>query len=88
MLKPLGYRSYHSGKWHLDGPALAAGFDHSYIVDDHNRFFAPQKHSEDDRPLPPVEPGSGFYLTKAIADHAIKCLREHAAGHAAEPFFQ
>jgi len=19
MLKPLGYRSYHSGKWHLDG---------------------------------------------------------------------
>lgn len=20
MLKPLGYRSYHAGKWHIDGP--------------------------------------------------------------------
>src|SRR5438067_2258350 len=22
LLKPAGYRSYHSGKWHVDGPAL------------------------------------------------------------------
>jgi arylsulfatase len=87
MLKPLGYRSYHSGKWHLDGLALPAGFDHSYVIDDHNRFFAPQKHSEDDRPLPPVRPDSGFYVTTAIADHAVKCLREHAREHAGKPFF-
>ena len=30
MLRPLGYRSYHSGKWHVDGKPLANGFDHSY----------------------------------------------------------
>src|SRR2546430_1322235 len=30
MLKPLGYRSYHSGKWHVDGKPLQNGFDHSY----------------------------------------------------------
>src|SRR5205809_2657027 len=26
MLKPLGYRSYHSGKWHVDGKPLQDGF--------------------------------------------------------------
>src|SRR5262245_59383466 len=28
LLKPAGYRSYHSGKWHVDGMPLAGGFDH------------------------------------------------------------
>jgi arylsulfatase A-like enzyme len=88
MLKPLGYRTYHSGKWHLDGKTAAGGFDHSYTLDDHNRYFAPQKQTEDDRPLPPVKQGAGYYATTAIADHAIKCLRQHAAEHAGQPFFQ
>src|SRR3954468_22032610 len=26
MLKPLGYRTYHSGKWHVDGLPLQNGF--------------------------------------------------------------
>ena len=26
FLKPAGYRSYHSGKWHIDGKILDAGF--------------------------------------------------------------
>nr|MDH4373539.1 sulfatase-like hydrolase/transferase [Verrucomicrobiota bacterium] len=29
-LKTLGYRSYHSGKWHVDGKPLANGFERSY----------------------------------------------------------
>lgn len=86
-LKPLGYRTYHSGKWHIDGLPLQNGFDHSYSLDDHDRHFAPKKHTEDDKPLPPVEANSGYYTTKAIADHAIKCLREHASTHANAPFF-
>src|ERR1700712_33695 len=32
MLKPLGYHSYHSGKWHIDGPRLKAGFERSYSI--------------------------------------------------------
>ena len=88
LLGPLGYRSYHSGKWHLDGKTAAGGFDRSYTLDDHNRFFAPRKHTRDDRPLPPVKDDAGYYATTAIADHAIECLREHAAQNAGRPFFQ
>jgi arylsulfatase len=88
MLKPLGYRTYHSGKWHVDGPRLKAGFDHSYSIDDHDRHFNPKLHFEDDMKLPPVQPGSGYYSTTAIADHAIKYLQGHAKEHAGEPFFE
>ncbi|MEA3212583.1 MAG: hypothetical protein QOE70_5640 [Chthoniobacter sp.] len=88
MLRPLGYRSYHSGKWHVDGKPLGGGFDHSYSLNDHDRHFAPRQHTEDDKPLPPVAAGSGYYTSTAIADHAIKCLREHAEKYAAQPFFE
>lgn len=87
-LRPLGYRSYHSGKWHVDGQPLRNGFDHSYRLDDHDRHFAPQQHAEDDRPLAPVVPGSGYYTSTAIADHAIRCLADHAREHPGEPFFE
>lgn len=87
LLKPLGYRSYHSGKWHIDGPRLKAGFDHSYSLDDHDRYFYPKLTFEDDVKLPPVRPEDGYYSTAAIADHAIKYLKEHAASYAAQPFF-
>jgi len=90
-LKPLGYRCYHSGKWHVRGapkPCADGGFDHSYLIADHNRFFYPKRHLEDDKPLPPVRPGSNFYLTTFIADHAIKCLKEHAEKYPDKPFFE
>ncbi|MAG94549.1 MAG: arylsulfatase [Planctomycetaceae bacterium] len=86
-LKPLGYRSYHSGKWHLDGMPLAGGFDRSYYLRDQGRFFNPNVHWEDDKKLPPVEKGTDYYGTTAIADHAIKSLKEHAQKHADKPFF-
>lgn len=87
-LSPLGYRSYHSGKWHIDGMPVEEGFDRSYYVGDQERFFSPQTHFLDDQRLPPVERDSGYYATIAIADHAIECLRDHAAEHADQPFFQ
>jgi arylsulfatase A-like enzyme len=87
MLKPLGYRSYHSGKWHVDGKVLDGGFDRSYLMQDAGRFFSPQNHQEDDKPLPAVKPDSGYYSTTAIADHAITYLKEHATKHAEQPFF-
>ena len=88
ILKPQGYRSYHSGKWHIDGSPLKNGFEHAYVIEDHDRYFYPRNHTEDDKPLPPVERDSGFYLTTAIADHAIKSLREHAQQYSDKPFFQ
>jgi arylsulfatase len=87
MLKATGYRSYHSGKWHLDGMPLKNGFDRSYYLRDQGRFFSPRVHFDDDRKLPPVARNSGFYATTAIADHAIRCLRDHAKKHADRPFF-
>lgn len=88
MLEPLGYRSYHSGKWHIDGMPIENGFDRSYYLKDQGRYFNPKVHWENDKKLPPVQPGSGYYGTTAIADHAIKYLKEHQSQHADKPFFQ
>jgi arylsulfatase len=85
-LRPIGYRSYHSGKWHVDGMPLVNGFDRSYLVEDLGRYFHPRVHFEDDRKLPPVEPGTGYFATTAIADHAITYLRDHASKHGPQPF--
>jgi arylsulfatase len=63
------------------------GFDRSYDLEDHDRNFYPKRHLEDDRPLPPVDPQSGYYSSTAFADHAIRCLKEHAATHPDRPFF-
>jgi len=88
MLKPVGYRTYHSGKWHVDGAPLKNGFDRSYSLEDHDRYFNPKNHTEDDQPLPAVPANAGYYATTAIADHSIKCLKDHAAQHGGKPFFQ
>ena len=87
FLKPVGYRSYHSGKWHIDGPILAGGFDHSYDLAHQGNYFHPKRVTEDDQPLPPIAPDSGYYSTVAVADHAIKCLKEHAEKYQDRPFF-
>lgn len=91
-LKSLGYRSYHSGKWHLDGMPIANGFDKSYLLKDQGRFFYPKVHWKDDKKLPPVATtknpfGDGYYGTTAIADHAIECLQDHQKSHGDKPFF-
>ena len=87
MLRRSGFRSYHSGKWHVDGMPVKNGFDRSYYLRDQGRFFNPKVHFRDDRRLPPVQPGTGYYGTVAIADHAIDCLREHRRDFADRPFF-
>lgn len=89
-LKPLGYRCYHSGKWHVKGaprPVADGGFDRSYWFEDWDRYFTPSKHWEDDQKLPPVAPGSGYYATTSFADHTIKYLKEHAEKYPNQPFF-
>jgi len=86
-LKKEGYRSYHSGKWHLriDPLAEGVGFDHSYTMLDEWRFFTQKKHELDDTLLPP--PPEGYYSTTAIADYAVGFLKEHQEQHSSEPFF-
>ena len=55
LLRPAGYRSYHSGKWHVDGPVLAGGFERSYLVVDQDRHFSPRNHQLDDQPAAAAE---------------------------------
>ena len=67
-LKPLGYRCYHSGKWHIDGKPLNNGFDHSFDVngDGQNNYFK-SGATEDGRPVPQTP---DYYATTAVAEHA------------------
>jgi len=87
-LRELGYRSYQSGKWHVgNAPRVHAdgGFDHAYHVSKQDSHFQPQRHELDDVELP--KPDTAWYSTIAIADYAIRFLREHAEQHAEKPFF-
>ncbi|WP_346331374.1 arylsulfatase [Prosthecobacter sp. SYSU 5D2] len=86
-LKPAGYRSYHSGKWHIDGPVLEAGFDRSLDTRNQGNFFSSKGNAINDVPVNAPENETGYYTTIATADHAIDCLKEHAAKHADKPFF-
>ena len=88
MLRQSGYRSYHSGKWHIDGTPLQNGFDRALTIEDHNRFFNPQQTTLDDQPQPPVTTSRNTYATIQTADFAIRCLKEHADQHASQPFLQ
>lgn len=87
FLKPVGYRSYHSGKWHIDGPVLEGGFDRSLDMKNQGNFFTAKGNSIDDVPVTPPADEKGYYATIATADHAIECLKDHATHHAAKPFF-
>jgi len=87
-LKPLGYRSYHSGKWHIRfTPKEGVGFDHSYTLLDEDRYFTPRRLDLDGKPLPQPKPEDNYYSTVAISDYAVKFLKEHATEHKDEPFF-
>jgi arylsulfatase len=86
-LAPAGYRSYHTGKWHIDGMPIEQGFDRSFYLRDQGRFFNPNRLWKDDVQLPPVQKGSGFYATVALSDHAIEVLQEHATEYPDRPFF-
>jgi arylsulfatase len=85
LLEPAGYRSYHSGKWHIDGEPLAQGFERSLDVN-----ATGQSNYFDSRGVsgaPAADAPADFYATTAIGDHAVACLADHARTHAASPFF-
>ncbi len=89
-LGPLGYHSYHSGKWHIDGTPTGNGFERSWGGErsgcDWDRFFATKPWTEGDIKAP-VTPGEPYYSTVGIADHAIACMKLHRKTHGDAPFF-
>ena len=87
LLAPAGYRSYHAGKWHVDGPVLAGGFERSYEIRDADRKFGPKQHYLDDKPLPQPGPEDSYYSTRAATDRALEWLGDHEGQHKSDPFF-
>lgn len=85
LLAPAGYRSYHCGKWHVDGDPVRQGFATSQVVSaaGESNYFDPSGVVGAGGPAA----ADGFYATAAIGDHAVGCLAEHARDHAAQPFF-
>jgi arylsulfatase A-like enzyme len=86
-LKSLGYRNYHTGKWHMKHTPGegGVGFDHSYTMLDEVRFFTQNRHDLDGVTLPKPDPD--YYSTTAIADYGVRFLKEHAKENASKPFF-
>ncbi|MSU25562.1 MAG: arylsulfatase [Opitutus sp.] len=85
FLRPLGYRNYHSGKWHIDGRPLGNAFDHSFeIGGGQSNFFKAPGNTDDE--VPNVQTPD-YYVTTAAADHAVKVLREHAEKFSGRPFY-
>ena len=101
-LKPAGYRSYMTGKWHItahtkpDGPKdtwpIARGFDRYYgTIMGAGNYYDPALLVRDSTPITPlVDPEykpARFYYTDAITDNSITYLNDHKREHADAPFF-
>ena len=102
ILRPAGYRTYASGKWHVvkkpiteqdtSNWPLQRGFDRYYgILDGSCNLFKPPVTRDNTRFANPSEdkdyPSDNYYFTDAIGDHATAFLKDHAAAHADKPFF-
>lgn len=97
VLKPAGYGTYMSGKWHLtyhkycspDGPKHSwpcqRGFDRfSGILGGSGSYSRPQDLREDSEP---IEAEGDFYLTDAISDRACDYNNDHAMSRPNDPWF-
>lgn len=102
VLKPAGYRSYASGKWHVtrhlqqDGDKhnwpLQRGFERFYgMVSGGGSFYDPFTLCRDNQLISPyADPEykpKTYYFTDAISDHAVKFIGEHERDHEQSPFF-
>ncbi|HYE17959.1 MAG TPA: arylsulfatase [Tepidisphaeraceae bacterium] len=102
-LRPAGYRTYMTGKWHVtrevkpDGPRtnwpLQRGFDRLYgTIQGGGNYWDPAMLIRDNTPITPendsaYQPKNGFYYTDAIGDHAAQFIGEHVKATPEKPFF-
>lgn len=102
VLKPAGYTTYMTGKWHVcnnmspDGTKhnwpLQRGFDHFYgTITGAGSFYDPAALCRGNTLITPVndkdyQPES-YYYTDAIGDNAVSFLQQHEEGSDDKPFF-
>jgi arylsulfatase len=90
-LRPAGYRTLMAGKWHVgeERPHWPTdrGFQRYFgLISGASNYFrldAGRKMALNDQPYTPE--GSGFYMTNAFTDHALKFVDE--LGRGPDPFF-
>lgn len=97
VLRPQGYRTYMSGKWHVASDdrnnrgnwPCQRGFDEFYgTLNGAGSYFAPLTlmRNNDVAEHEAVQE-SDYYYTDAISTHAVDCIRDHRRLHADRPFF-
>src|SRR5262249_5943768 len=82
VLKPAGYKTYLSGKWHVGEEKghwpVDRGFERSYsLVSGGTNYFRLDEGRTlvmDDKKITPPK---DWYITDAITEHAVKFLHEH-----------
>jgi arylsulfatase A-like enzyme len=97
-LKPSGYRSYLSGKWHVAGNLtqptdswpMQRGFDGFYgTIIGAGSFYDPNTLTRGNENIEhEATRDSSFFYTDAISDQAVEFIRSHRREHADKPFFQ
>ena len=102
-LKPAGYRSYLSGKWHVT-PKIAhdalknnwprqRGFDKFFgTIHGAGSLFDPNSLTRDNTQITPendpeYKPKGTWYYTDAISDNTVMHLESHFKEHPGKPFF-
>lgn len=94
-LKPAGYATLHSGKWHLSSQQktggnpdrhnwpLQRGFDHGYsMITGAGSYYTPNCLTRDNEPINHFD--KDFYFTDAIGDEAVKMMGDVPTD---QPFF-
>ena len=96
-LKPAGYRSYLSGKWHIssnlrqptDSWPMQRGFDKFYgTIIGAGSFYDPNTLTRGNENIEHEAREPGFFYTDAISDNAADFIRAHAKEHPDKPFFE
>ena len=97
-LKTNGYRNYMSGKWHVAGSLteptaswpLQRGFDEFFgTIIGAGSFYDPNTLTRGNENIEhEAKRDKDFFYTDAISDQAAAYIREHAAHHPDQPFFQ
>lgn len=91
VLRPAGYHTLMAGKWHVGEQRphwpLDRGFEHYFgLISGASNYFrleTGRMMALDDQPWTP--PASGFYMTDAFTDDALKSIEKY--GRQEQPFF-
>ncbi len=101
-LKPAGYRTYMSGKWHVSPHVkpdsdnsnwpCQRGFEQFYgTLHGAGSFFDPNSLTRQNTQISPAADPEYqpeiYYYTDAISDHAVRFVNQHAQSTPDQPFF-